>query len=73
MAPPAGMSIPRLTFYPSIDVLYSVEAQFDDQGVSLGLRAREGRRGYAYITVYLLCGRSDAGVTGSPISPASGG
>ena len=58
--------------HPSMDVLYTVEARLDDQGVALGLRAREDKTGYAYIKVYLLCRSSDA-VQSTSESNSTGG
>ena len=44
--------------HPSLDTFYSVDGRLSEGKVFLGLRAREGGRGYAYIRVYLLCSRT---------------
>ena len=50
------LSWPRVIgSHPSIDALYSMDTAVHDKGVSISVRAREGRRGYAYVRVVLLC------------------
>lgn len=42
--------------HPSIDVMYAVDASVTSDGnIAIMLRGREGKRGYAYIDVLVLC------------------
>ena len=43
--------------HPSLDVLYSADVRLEGRNLEIGLRAREGSRGYVYIDVSLLCHR----------------
>jgi hypothetical protein len=43
--------------YPSIDAMYTVDANVENKEVVLYLRAREGVDGYAYLDVIVLCSR----------------
>lgn len=45
--------------HPALDVMYSIDASVANDSVMIRLRAREGRRGYAYVDVLVLCSRVD--------------
>ena len=43
--------------HPALDTMYTINATVENQDVSIALRARQGRSGYAYVDVYVLCNR----------------
>ena len=47
--------------HPALDVMYTIDAFVEDDGVGVSLRARERKRGYAYIDVFVLCSRLSEG------------
>lgn len=44
--------------HPTVDTMYSIGAGVADEKVTVSLRARQGKQGYSYIRIMVLCSRT---------------